>query len=150
MSVSAAWVSQRIHRIIVTATLLLVASTLVLAPLTRGNRSWLIYGPLSLQPAELAKIGLVLMMARYFHRHPPGEIRRLADLAIPGLIAAGPVALIVMQRDMGVAVLTLLIAATYLLFVRIPARAWIPWAWLHSAANRFVSASGPRTAGIQS
>ena len=30
----------------------------------------------------------------------------------------------VLQRDMGVAVLTLLIGATYLLFVRIPARAW--------------------------
>ncbi len=106
------------------ATLLLVASTLVLAPVTRGNRSWLIYGPLSLQPAELAKVGLVLAMARYFHRNPPGEIRRVRDLWAPALIAAGPIGLIVLQRDMGVAVLTLLIAATYLPFVRIPARAW--------------------------
>ncbi len=108
-----------------TATLLLVASTLVLAPLTRGNRSWLVYGGLSLQPAELAKVGLIMAMARYFHRNPPSEIRRLRDLIGPMLIAAGPVGLIVLQRDMGVAVLTLMIATTYLLFVRIPTRAWV-------------------------
>ena len=106
------------------AALLLTASTLVLAPLTRGNRSWLVYGPLSLQPAEFAKLGLVLLMARWFHRHPPGRVRRLRDLFVPGLILAGPVGLILLQRDLGVAVLTLLIGATYLLFVRIPARAW--------------------------
>ena len=106
------------------AALLLTASTLVLAPVTRGNRSWLVYGPLSLQPAEFAKLGLVLLMARWFHRHPPGLVRRLRDLFVPGLILAGPVGLIVLQRDLGVAVLTLLIGATYLLFVRIPARAW--------------------------
>lgn len=108
-----------------TLTLLLVASTFVFAPVTRGNRSWLIYGPLSLQPAELAKVGLIMAMARYFHRHPPSEIRRIRDLWAPALIAAGPVGLIVLQRDLGVAVLTLLIATTYLLFVRIPTRAWV-------------------------
>jgi len=106
------------------AALVLLASTLVLAPLTRGNRSWLIYGSLSLQPAELAKLGLILALARYFQRNPPGEIRRLRDLLGPALLAAGPVSLIVLQRDMGVAVLTLLIAASYLPLVRIPARAW--------------------------
>jgi len=107
------------------AALLLTASTLVLAPLTRGNRSWLVYGPFSLQPAEFTKLGLVLLMARWFHRHPPGLVRRLRDLFVPGLILAGPVGLIVLQRDLGVAVLTLLIGATYLLFVRIPVRAWV-------------------------
>jgi rod shape determining protein RodA len=106
------------------AALLLTASTLVLAPVTRGNRSWLVYGPLSLQPAEFAKIGLVLMLARYFQRHPPGRIHRLRDLFGPGLILAGPVGLILLQHDLGVALLTLLIGATYLLFVRIPAKAW--------------------------
>ena len=108
-----------------TVTLLLVASTFVFAPVTRGNRSWLIYGPFSLQPAELAKVGLIMAMARYFHRNPPSEIRRIRDLWAPALIAAAPVGLIVLQRDLGVAVLTLLIATTYLLFVRIPTRAWV-------------------------
>lgn len=106
------------------ATCALVASTLVLAPLYRGNRSWLIYGPLRLQPSELAKVGLVLVLARYFSQHPPSQLRRLRDLWRPALLVALPVGLIVLQRDMGVAMLTLLIGATYLPLVRIPWRAW--------------------------
>ena len=107
------------------ATLLLLASTLVLAPVTRGNQSWLVFGPLRLQPAEFAKLGMIVALARWFHRHPPASIRRLRDLWRPSLILAGPVGLIILQRDLGVAVLTLMIGSTYLLFVRIPTRAWI-------------------------
>ena len=106
-------------------TLLLLASTLVLAPITRGNQSWLVFGPLRLQPAELAKLGMIVALARWFHRNPPASIRRLRDLWRPGVILAIPVGLIILQRDLGVAVLTLLIGCTYLLFVRIPTRAWL-------------------------
>ncbi len=106
------------------ASCLLVASTLVLAPMHRGSQSWLMYGPIRMQPSEFAKIGLVLALSRSFQRHPPTEIRRLRDLWRPGLIIAIPVGLIVLQRDMGVAVLTLLIGATYLPFVQIRWRAW--------------------------
>ena len=107
------------------ACLLLLAATLALAPVTRGNQSWLVFGPVRLQPSELAKIGLIVALARWFQRNPPGEIHRLRDLWRPGLIAAAPVGLIVLQRDMGVALLTLLVAATYLPFVRIPTRSWL-------------------------
>jgi rod shape determining protein RodA len=103
-------------------TLLLCASTLVLASPVRGSQSWLFWG--RLQPAELAKVGLVLALARHFQRNPVSEIRRLRDLLVPGLIVAAPAGIIVAQRDMGVAALTVLIAATFLAFVRIPIRAW--------------------------
>jgi rod shape determining protein RodA len=96
---------------------------LVFAPVTRGSQSWLFGG--RLQPSELAKLGLVIALARYFHRNPPGEIRRLRDLIRPGLIVVVPVGLIVMQRDMGVALLTLLITSTYLALTRISWRSWI-------------------------
>src|SRR5690606_15746624 len=76
-------------------------------------------------PSEFAKLGLIVALARYFHRNPPAEVRRLRELWRPALIAAGPVGLIVLQRDMGGAVLTLLIGATYPLFRRISARAWL-------------------------
>jgi rod shape determining protein RodA len=115
---------ERLANAVFVASLLLLASTLVLAPLTRGNRSWLIWGPFSLQPAELAKLGLIVALARWFQRHPPGRIHRLRDLAGPSLIAALPVGIIILQRDLGVAVLTLLIACTYLPFTGIAWRAW--------------------------
>ena len=72
---------ERLANPIFVGSLLLLASTLALAPITRGNRSWLICGPFSLQPAELAKIGLIIALARWFQRHPPGRIHRLRDLA---------------------------------------------------------------------
>jgi rod shape determining protein RodA len=110
----------------------LIAITLIVAPLTRGSQSWLFGG--RVQPAELAKVALVLTLARYFQRHPPGETTRLRDLLRPGAIVALPVGLIVAQRDMGVALLTLLIGATYLFLVRIPFRAWLGVAVLAVAA----------------
>jgi rod shape determining protein RodA len=103
--------------------LILLAATLLFAPVTRGSQSWLFGG--RLQPSELAKLGLILALARYFHRNPLGEIQRLRDLGRPGLIALLPVGLIVAQRDMGVALLTLLIGSTYLAFTRISWRSWI-------------------------
>jgi len=111
--------------VVYVAGLGLLAATLVLGRMTHGNQSWLVFGPVRLQPSEFAKLGLVVALARWFQRHPPGEIVRLRDLLQPGLITAGPVALIIMARDMGVALLTLLIAATYLPLVRIPLRAWL-------------------------
>ena len=105
--------------------LALLVATLWVGQTISGNQSWLVFGPLRLQPAELAKISMVVMLARYFHRHPLGQIQRLRDLFIPGLFVAVPVAIIVAQRDLGVALLTLLIGLTYLPLTNIPSRAWI-------------------------
>ena len=103
-------------------TLALLALTLVVGTVTRGAQAWLFQG--SIQPSELAKIGLVIALARYFHRNPPSTITRLRQLVVPGLIAALPVGLIILQRDLGVALLTLLVALTYLPLMHIPLRAW--------------------------
>jgi rod shape determining protein RodA len=105
-------------------SLALLGATLALAPVTRGNQSWLVFGPVRLQPSELARLAMVIMLARWFHKHPPADVRRLRDLIRPGLIAGGTVGLIIAQRDMGVALLTLMVASTYVLFVKIPFRSW--------------------------
>ena len=110
----------------------LLAATLVLAPVTRGSQSWLLEG--RLQPAELARLAMILMLARYFQRHPPSEVRRLRELWRPGLIVAVPVGLILAQRDMGVALLTLLVGSSYAALTRIRARAWVAVALLGVAA----------------
>ncbi len=99
-----------------------IAITMVIAPNTRGSQSWLFDG--RVQPSELAKVALVLALAHYFQRYPPSQTTRLRELARPGAIIALPVGLILGQRDMGVALLTLLIGGTYLFLVRIPWRAW--------------------------
>ena len=114
---------ERFATVLYVASLVLLASTLVLAPITRGAQAWLFSG--RVQPSELAKIGLVLVLARYFAHNSPSDITQLRQLVRPGLLLALPVGLIVLQKDMGVALLTLLVGLTYLPLVRIPWRAWV-------------------------
>lgn len=116
---------ERFSGFLFVGTLLLLASTLVFSPLVQGNRSWLLYGPFSVQPAELAKLGLIIAIARHLHHHPPLQKGGFRDLLFPALITLCPVVLIVLQRDLGVAVLTGLIAFTYVPFLRITGKVWI-------------------------
>jgi rod shape determining protein RodA len=69
-----------------------------------GNRSWLVVGPLRLQPSELAKWTTCLVLAVYLARRVRTRIyfRQLIEM---GLLAAAPVALIALQPDMGTALI---------------------------------------------
>ncbi|MAJ62342.1 MAG: rod shape-determining protein RodA [bacterium TMED88] len=113
---------ERFGPLIFGAALFLLALTLLVGTVTRGAQAWLFEG--SFQPSEIAKIALVIALARYFHQRPPQIITQLRDLVTPLLITALPVGLIILQRDMGVALLTVLVALTYLPLVHIPLRAW--------------------------
>jgi len=112
----------RFAYVIYAGTLALLLLTLAIAEETRGARAWLFSG--RIQPSEFAKVGMVIALAHYFGRNPPSEIRRLRELLVPGLIVAIPIALIVAQKDLGVAVLTLAIGFTLLPLVSVPLRAW--------------------------
>jgi len=114
---------ERFAYAIYAGTLALLLLTLAIAEETRGARAWLISG--RIQPSEFAKVGMVIALARYFGRNPPSEIRRLRELVMPGLIVAMPVALVVAQKDLGVAVLILAIGLTLLPLVSVPLRAWL-------------------------
>ena len=46
--------------------ILLLIATIFLAPDIKGSRSWLVLGPVSLQPAEFAKFATALALARSF------------------------------------------------------------------------------------
>ncbi len=100
----------------------LLALPLFVGAETRGSQSWLFKG--SLQPSEFAKVALVIMLARYLHRNPPSMITRLRHLVVPLVIVALPVGFVLLQRDMGVALLILLIGLTYLPLFKISMRAW--------------------------
>jgi rod shape determining protein RodA len=112
----------RFAYLIYAGSIALLLLTLAIADETRGARAWLFSG--RIQPSEFAKLGMVIALAHYFGRHSPGEIRRLRDLSIPAVLVALPVGLIVAQKDLGVAVLTLLIGLTLLPLVNVPLRAW--------------------------
>ncbi|MHB1327640.1 MAG: rod shape-determining protein RodA [Gemmatimonadales bacterium] len=79
-----------------------------------SSKSWLAIGGVRIgQPVELAKLGTVLLLARYLSglRHAPATLR---DLVTPGLIAGVPFLLVLRQPDLGSAMVFIGILFTML------------------------------------
>ena len=70
-----------------------------------GSQRWLHLYFLNLQPSELMKIGLILFLAKYYHRISIGDVNRIKFLLRPILALIVPVILVVMQPDLGTAFL---------------------------------------------
>ncbi len=70
-----------------------------------GAQRWLSIGGLQFQPAEVAKIGLALAIARYYHRIHPENVGRLRTLIVPGLLIAVTAALVLKQPNLGMALI---------------------------------------------
>ncbi|MDO9069991.1 MAG: rod shape-determining protein RodA [Deltaproteobacteria bacterium] len=98
-------------------TIVLLLAVMFGGKMVSGSRRWLPLGPLSLQPAELAKIAIILAMATYFNRRARIEAMGLKDLIVPGALVMIPVALIIKQPDLGSGILVALVAASIILFV---------------------------------
>lgn len=81
--------------------LILLAVTIVIAPDVKGSRSWLVFGPVSMQPAEFAKITTALALSKLFSGYnfvlnakPSNYLRAL-------LIIFVPIVLILAQKETG-------------------------------------------------
>lgn len=87
--------------------LFLLALTLLVgtgAGTAAGTKSWIALGGLRVgQPAELAKLAVILMLSRWLAglREPPATLR---DLIPPCVIAGVPCFLVMMQPDLGSAI----------------------------------------------
>lgn len=86
--------------------LLYVVSTLLLMILLVGNtvirgvESWFRFGSVLLQPAEIAKISLLILLAKFFSRRHV-EIARFSPLVTSAVYTALPAALVLAQPDLG-------------------------------------------------
>ncbi len=69
-----------------------------------GAQRWIRLGSFSLQPSELAKIVLILVMAKYFADKKKDNVY-LSDLIISGILLAIPVGLILKEPDLGMSIL---------------------------------------------
>ena len=80
--------------------ILLLIATIFLAPDIKGSRSWLVLGPISLQPAEFAKFATALALARSFGTYG-FSLKNRRDLFRAVFIILLPIVLIIAQKETG-------------------------------------------------
>ena len=88
------------------AFIVLLVVTIFIAPDTKGSHSWLVFGPVKVQPAEFAKFATALALARQVGRYG-FSFQRSADLLRALVIIALPMMLIVAQKETGSALVYL-------------------------------------------
>ena len=92
-------------------TILMLIAVELMGHIGMGAQRWIDLGIIKLQPSELAKITVILTLARHFHNTPPIKYDKFRHLIIPIMIIALPVALILKQPNLGTATLLCGIAA---------------------------------------
>jgi rod shape determining protein RodA len=90
-----------------------------------GSKRWLIVGPITIQPSELAKIGVIIALSQYYSKRVKIKGFTLRELVVPMIITLIPFILIVKQPDLGTALIVVLIAASMTIFVKIERRSLI-------------------------
>ena len=92
-----------------------------------GSQRWLDLGFMQLQPSELMKPAIVLMLARFYSSLPIGMVPTWRSLIPAGALILAPVALVLLQPDLGTS-LALLFGGAVVMFV-----AGLPLRWFVGA-----------------
>ncbi len=117
-------ITQRVVNMLLLASFGLLV--LVLMPgfgvVVNGARRWFSAGPIQFQPSELMKLALVLYVARYLADHPK-RLRSFKQAVAPIAVLAGPACLlIVVEPDLGTALVVGLTVAALLIAAGMPMR----------------------------
>ena len=147
----AAWLASRLSQRFIRrmvwlgygVSLALLLLTAKFGVVINGNRNWLPLGPIVIQPAEIAKLALILWAAHvYAHKD-----RRLGDLhqvlmpVVPGMLLA--TGLVVVGRDLGTALVLFAILLGMLWVVGAPARFFVVCISVVSVAAIFLASTSP-------
>ena len=120
-------------------TLILLVVVEIAGHTGMGATRWINLGFIKLQPSEFMKIAMVLVLARYFHTSSLQSIESVRGIIPPLLMAVFPAFLIILQPDLGTALM--LIFTTAAVFFVVGVQIWkfvvvfiggvitIPFAW---------------------
>jgi rod shape determining protein RodA len=104
------------------ACILTLIAVLFFGKYVSGSKRWLIVGPVSIQPSEIVKLAVILVLAKYYARVVRMEGLSWRELTTPVILIAIPFFLIVRQPDLGTAMVVALIAGSITLYVKIERR----------------------------
>jgi rod shape determining protein RodA len=100
-------------KILYWGTVIMLAVVLGLGSVMNGAKSWLVKG--SIQPSELAKLSLIIVLAKHLSKKPQG-IKTVKDFVYTLMLVGLPLVLIIAQPDFGTALVYVFITVV-LLFV---------------------------------
>ena len=84
-----------------------------------GTQRWINLGLFRLQPSEPAKLIMVIVLASYFSRREVGSGLRFRDIIKPGILTLVPFVLILIQPDLGTALMLVIIYVSMILFFKL-------------------------------
>jgi cell division protein FtsW len=106
---------------LVAGSVLLLLVVLVAGQRVNGARRWFQFGPLSVQPSEIAKVSIAIWLAAHLARRPAPKT--LTELHKPvGLLTAVCCALLLAEPDLGTAIALALLVGGVLLVAGSPMR----------------------------
>jgi len=89
-------------------SLVLLTSLFFIGTISKGAQSWLNLGFFNVQPAEIVKLVLILVLAKYFSRRHV-EIRNIRHIIVSGVYAFLVFILVLVQPDFGSAMIIFLV-----------------------------------------
>ena len=105
--------------------LIMLGLVLVVGHESKGSSRWFNLGFFHLQPSELAKVSIVMTLAKYFSEEKYGGPYTLKRLLAPGAFVLPYFLLILKQPDMGTGGIVFLTAAAIFLFVKVDLKSLI-------------------------
>ncbi|MFO7272578.1 FtsW/RodA/SpoVE family cell cycle protein [Sphaerobacter thermophilus] len=117
-------------------TLVILAAVLVVGTTSGGATRWFQFGPVTVQPSEIAKLTVIISLAS-FVADRGDEMRRLHNFILSGILVGIPAGLVYLQPDLGTTgvfafawLVMMLVSRTRLLYLFGVLLAAIPGAWV--------------------
>ncbi|MDQ2092196.1 rod shape-determining protein RodA [Marimonas arenosa] len=102
------WFWRNIALVAYLGTLALLALVPFFGDVGMGAQRWIDLGIMRLQPSELMKIALVMLLAAYYDWLPMSKVSHPIWVALPVILILIPTALVLQQPDLGTSILLLL------------------------------------------
>jgi len=109
----------RLAYVIYFTNLVLLGAVLFLGKSSLGAKRWLGIGAFRIQPSEFMKLSIVICLAKYFESDQTIGGYRARDLLLPALLVVLPSGLIMLQPDLGTALIILLTFVSMMMFIRV-------------------------------
>ena len=97
----------------------LLLAVLAVGRSSLGAKRWISFGGFNFQPSELMKLSMVIFLAKFFENKNTTGGLKIKDLVLPTIFVLIPVVLIMVQPDLGTAMIIMLVYGSMLLFLRL-------------------------------